>query len=131
VNNVCLVIALKDGDRPIGTLDLRGVQNKNRCADLGIQIGEKDCWSQGYGREAIGLVLAYGFNTLNLHRIELTVYADNTRGIRCYEQCGFKAEGRKRQAHFGQGRYHDVLIYGILAEEFRVPRDNAPADRIK
>jgi RimJ/RimL family protein N-acetyltransferase len=42
----------------------------------------------------------------------------NPRAIRCYEKCGFKLEGRQREALFRDDSYHDTLIMGILREEF-------------
>ena len=54
---------------------------------------------------------------MNLQRIELHVYAGNTRGIRAYERVGFRLEGTLRRAQFVGGRYVDVLVMGLLAEE--------------
>jgi len=47
-----------------------------------------------------------------------TFYEYNQRAVRCYEKSGFKLEGRMRQAHFYDGKYHDELIMGVLREEF-------------
>jgi RimJ/RimL family protein N-acetyltransferase len=62
--------------------------------------------------------LGFAFGEMNLHRVFLTVYADNQRAIRCYEKCGFRHEGRQREARFSDGRYQDELMMGILREEF-------------
>jgi diamine N-acetyltransferase len=86
---------------------------------LGIFIGEKNQWSQGYGREAIGLLLGYGFNELNLHRIYLRVDASNTQGIRCYIHCGFVEEGRLRDNTYHQGQFEDQLIMSVLRPEYQ------------
>ena len=64
-------IVLKEGDRLIGTCELRMGQAAHRAAEVGIGIREPEHRSRGYGAEAIGLLLAYGFGTLNLNRIEL------------------------------------------------------------
>src|SRR5262245_46665256 len=71
--NVVLVIALKDGDLPIGVTGLHGIEPRNRSAEFGITIGEKSHWSQGYGTEATRAIVDYGFGTLNLNRIVLHV----------------------------------------------------------
>jgi RimJ/RimL family protein N-acetyltransferase len=112
-------IALKEGDRLIGTCGLRQAELPHRAADLGIAIGEPAFHGKGYGAEAMRLLLAYGFDTLGLHRIGLFVYANNARGIRCYEKCGFRREGVKREARWWNGRWWDVLEYGILEHEWR------------
>ena len=77
-----------------------------RAASLGISIGEPDCWNRGYGAEAIGLMLDWAFLELNLHRVWLHVYANNPRGIACYEKVGFVREGVLREG---------VLRCGLLA----------------
>ncbi len=115
-----LVMQIKDGDvwRPIGNTSFMNIEWANRSAEIGIFIGEKSCWNQGYGREAMRLMLKYGFETLNLHRIFLRVFEHNVRGIKAYEHAGFQHEGRMRQALYQDGRYYDVLIMSVLRDEF-------------
>jgi len=103
---------------PIGNTSLMGIDWTNRCAEIGIFIGEKTCWSQGYGRETMRLMLKHGFETLNLHRIYLRVFEHNLRGIKAYEHAGFKHEGRMRQARYQDGRYYDVLLMSVLRDEW-------------
>jgi len=102
----------------IGNLGLAKMDWKNSQAVLGIVLGEKEYWGQGYGTDAITTLLGFAFKQMNLHRVFLTTYEYNKRAIRCYEKCGFKLEGRMRQAHFYGGQYHDELMMGILREEF-------------
>jgi RimJ/RimL family protein N-acetyltransferase len=64
------------------------------------------------------LLIDYAFNTLNLHRLELSVYSFNVRAIKCYRKLGFKEEGRSREAFFGHGQYHDILQMGLLEGEW-------------
>jgi RimJ/RimL family protein N-acetyltransferase len=104
--------------RPIGNCSFIDIEWRNRSAEVGIMIGEKSYWSQGYGPEALQVLIDHGFNTLNLHRIWLRVYAKNTRGIRAYEKVGFVHEGKYRQAHFQHGQYFDVLIMSVLKDEW-------------
>ncbi len=102
----------------IGTVALIHIDWKNRNAELDIGIGEKDHWGKGYGTEAITAILNFAFRELNLHRVGLIVFDFNGRAIRCCEKCGFRHEGRAREALFQDGCYHDVLFMGILKEEF-------------
>jgi RimJ/RimL family protein N-acetyltransferase len=102
----------------IGNLGLVNVDWKNSQALLGIVIGEKEYWNHGYGADAITALLGFAFKQMNLHRVHLATYEYNERAIKCYQKCGFKLEGRMRQAHFHGGRYHDELVMGILREEF-------------
>lgn len=104
----------------IGNVGLHNIDYKNGKAAFGIVVGEKAHWDQGYGTEATHLIVEFAFRTLRLNRVELEVFGDNARAIRCYEKVGFRHEGTKRRAIFQDGNYRDVLLMGILAEEFEV-----------
>lgn len=103
----------------IGNCGLMNVDYTNRKAELGIFIGEKDYWGKGYGAEAIELLLDYSFNILNLNSIMLIVKAFNKRAIRCYEKCGFKLIGKRREAVIVGPNKYDEYYMDILAEEFK------------
>jgi RimJ/RimL family protein N-acetyltransferase len=120
-------IALKEGNQLIGSCELRLGFAAHRNADLGIGIGGPEFQGKGYGAEAIGLLLEYGFATLGMHRIGLSVFENNARGIRCYEKCGFRREGLRREARWWAGRWWNILEYGILAQEWQTlsPRNAA------
>jgi len=111
----------EEGDetwRPIGNLALFSINWRIRSAELGIFIGEKSYWNQGYGSEAVRLILDHGFETLNLQRIALRVFTSNPRAIRSYEKVGFVHEGCMRRAYYYGGKYIDVLLMSILREEW-------------
>jgi RimJ/RimL family protein N-acetyltransferase len=105
-------------DRLIGRGLLFNVDLVNRGAMLGIVIGERDCWGQGYGQDATRLLLDYGFNLLNLNNIMLGVFVYNERAMRCYRQVGFREIGRRRQARIVGGQKYDLVLMDMLAEEF-------------
>jgi diamine N-acetyltransferase len=112
------VVCLLEDGRPIGTADLRGIDLENGKAEFGISIGEKGEWNRGYGTEALNAICDFGFGALRLERISLEVYEDNPRAIRSYEKAGFRHEGRKRRAHFAEGRHSDVLVMALLRDEW-------------
>lgn len=103
---------------PIGNTSFISILEIDRCAEIGIMLGEKAYWNQGYGTETMRTMLRHGFETLNLHRIWLQVYPDNKRGIHAYEKAGFKHEGIYREAHYQGGRYHDVYLMSILRQDW-------------
>jgi len=107
--------------RPIGLTELRRISYKNRTADFGILIGEKDCWSKGYGTETTLLMLDYGFTILGLHNISLETYGYNERAIKAYERAGFKIMGRRREVNRWGGKVYDEIIMDCLATEFETP----------
>ena len=114
-----MAIVTLDGDKLIGTIGLENYDGINRTATLGIFIGDKEYRSQGYGTEAIRLVLDYGFNYLNLNNIKLDLMSFNERALKCYQKCGFKEYGRRRKCKFINGKYYDKIEMDILAEEFK------------
>ena len=106
------------GWKLVGNCGVFGIELANRSAELGIMIGEKSEWNKGYGAEAMTLLLRHGFETLNLHRLYLRVYAGNVRAVRSYEKAGFVLEGRLREAVYKFGKYDDVLIMSVLRSEW-------------
>jgi diamine N-acetyltransferase len=115
-----LAIDVLEGDAwiHIGGCGFSSVDHQARKAEFGISIGDKAFWNQGYGTDAINTLLRHGFETLNLHRVFLSVYAGNLRAIKVYTNIGFREEGRLRDDRFMHGRYEDTLIMGILREEW-------------
>lgn len=105
----------------IGNIGLFHYSERAHNAELGIVIGEKDYWSQGYGSDAIKTLLRYAFDELNYHRVYLRVYDFNPRGVRCYSKCGFEIEGRLRQQIFRHGAWHDEIVMGVLRDDFARP----------
>ena len=97
---------------------LFNVDPVNRSAMLGIVIGEKGRWDQGYGQEAINLLLDYGFSLLNLNSVMLGTFSFNERALHCYEKVGFTTEGILRQEIYRRGQYHDALIMRMLRSEW-------------
>lgn len=91
----------------------------HRSAELGISLNNKQYWGKGLGTEAIHLLVKFGFNTLNLHRISLTVFEDNLRALRVYEKVGFTKTGRQREYIRRMGRYFDLFTMDLLADEYR------------
>ncbi len=105
-------------DALLGRCMMFDIDQINRSAMLGIVIGEKDHWGQGYGQDAMKLLLDYGFNLLNLNSIMLGTFAFNQRAIHCYKKVGFKEIGRRRQARIIGQKKFDGILMDILAEEF-------------
>lgn len=103
----------------IGNIGLHRIRYLDGNAELGILIGAKERWNQGYGTDAILTLLRFAFEEMNLHRVYLRVDADNPRAIRCYEKCGFAREGTLREATYRRGLYKDQYIMSVLAQEFR------------
>lgn len=115
-----LAIEVQQGDewKLIGNCSVFGVEWVNRSGELGIMIGDKSAWNKGYGTEVMRLLLRHCFETLNLNRAFLRVYAGNSRAKHTYEKAGFVEEGRMRQAVFQHGKYDDIVIMSALRSEW-------------
>lgn len=114
-----LVLAVETAEGVhIGNIGLNRINWKDRHAELGIAIGEKTFWGQGYGTDAVRALLGLAFHEMNLHRVFLRVDVDNVRGIRCYEKAGFQREGVFRDVVFKDGAYCDQYAMSILESEF-------------
>ena len=75
-------------------------------------------WGQGYGREAVQLLLRYFFRELRYQKCTALVYSFNERSIRFHEALGFRFEGRLRSMHYTNGQYYDELYFGVTAAEW-------------
>ena len=102
----------------IGHCGLAGFDLTARTCELGIIIGEPSRWGQGYGREAVRLLVDYAFRLRNMRRVYLTTIATNERAIRAYRACGFVEEGRAREHTWCNGRYVDLIHMGLLRREW-------------
>ncbi len=121
-----LVIEIRQGENEwqmIGNCGFHAFNWRVRSAEVGIFIGEKSKWNQGYGTEVMELLLQFGFDTLNLNRIALEVYENNPGAIRAYDKAGFVIEGRKRQAMFKGGEYVDILLMSVIRSEWQEAAD--------
>jgi RimJ/RimL family protein N-acetyltransferase len=111
--------AIEAGGTYIGDCCLLNINDRHGNFELGIVIGDRVYWGRGYGREAVKLLLAYGFHYLGGRRIVLTSLAKNERAIRCFRACGFVEEGRPRKAIWVEGEYVDLVNMSILREEWK------------
>jgi RimJ/RimL family protein N-acetyltransferase len=110
-------IETKDGTH-IGNINFHTVQPEDSKAHLGVMIGDKEYWSRGYGTDAMLTFLRFAFEQMNLHRVDLTVDAENERARACYRKCGFVEEALLRQEIYTRGTYRDQYYMGILRDEF-------------
>ncbi len=113
-----LNFAIEADGKMIGSCGLWRFNHTDRTCHLGIAIGDREYWSRGYGREAIGLLLQCGFRLHNFRKVCLNTSSDNVRAQRCYRACGFVEEGRLRQQLWRNGRYEDEVHMGIFADEW-------------
>jgi RimJ/RimL family protein N-acetyltransferase len=110
-------------DRAVGTVGLFDLDLVNGSAALGITIGAAADRGKGHGTDMLKALIAFGFDTLRLERIELDVYDFNDGAHRLYRRVGFVDEGVARHRIFREGRYRDLYRMSILAGEWRATQD--------
>jgi diamine N-acetyltransferase len=111
--------AIESEGKVLGVCDLFHFDETAHTCELGIIIGDKGYWGQGYGREAVDLLLQYAFQYRNLHKVWLSVNANNKRAMSAYYACGFVEEGRQRSHVWSDGRYVDLVLMGVLRDEWK------------
>lgn len=114
-------IRLLKGGALIGTCQLHNINSVHRTAELQIRLGEKKERGRGYGTEAVSVLLDFAFKDLNLNRVYLHVFATNEAALRVYEKVGFVREGVLRKAAHIDGDYVDIVVMGILRDEYGRP----------
>lgn len=113
-----ILLMVDDKEHLIGNCSV-AINWRSKLGHLGITIGEKNNWGKGYGTEAMQLLLNYCFQTLNMHKVELTVYDFNIRAFKSYVKIGFKKEGNHRKSHYVNGKYVDLIQMGLLKDEWK------------
>lgn len=121
------IFAIDHEGRAIGHANYRDWRPKAKSAEIGIGIGEPSLWSQGLGREALGLLVRHLTQDLGAHRVSLHVLAYNDRAIRSYQAAGFQVEGIERDAAMtDRGFYADDIAMAFVVGRARPPFDPRP-----
>ncbi len=116
-HSVTFAVALMPGRELCGAVGLT-ITPAHEHAELGYWIGVP-YWGQGFATEAARTVMAFGFETLRLHRIHASHFTGNTASQRVLEKIGMRHEGPSRQHIQKWNRFVDLENYGLLASELR------------
>jgi len=116
---VMLAIIEKTTNKHIGNITLSSISTLHQSAEFTLLIGDHESHGKGLAKEASKLLIAHGFNTMNLNRIWCGTVDTNTAMQRLALSLGMKQEGIKRQEVYKNGRYNDTYQYSILKEEFK------------
>ena len=101
----------------IGNCDI-DTGRPERNISIGIFIGNPKFRGNGYGSDALAVMLKFCFEELEAHNVELNVRSDNARAIKCYQKLGFKVCGRTRETTWSGGQWLDTIKMQILASEY-------------
>jgi ribosomal-protein-alanine N-acetyltransferase len=98
----------------LGSACLWNWDQANFHAEVGYDL-EPSRWGQGLIPEALAPILRFGFEKMNLHRVEGQVHPENQGSIRVLEKLGFQKEGHIRENHFNGTHFEGTAVYGLLA----------------
>jgi RimJ/RimL family protein N-acetyltransferase len=115
---VVLAIIDNDAGMHIGNISLQNINWVSKNAEFAILLGEKKYWGKGYGEEAAKLIVDYGFDRLNLYRIYCGTIKGNDGMEKLAVKLHMQKEGVRRQAIYKQGKYLDIIEYGVLRNEY-------------
>lgn len=110
--------AIMAEDRIVGEAVLNTIDQHSGCGRFRIAVRHTADRNRGFGTDATGLVVTYGFETVGLNRIELEVYSFNPRARHVYEQAGFVHEGTRREALCWKEERVDAFFMAILRSDF-------------
>lgn len=105
-------------DGAVGIATLTGIDWKNRRASHGIKLAGRERRAKGIGTDAVMAVMRYAFDELGLHRLDGSWFEENTASSRLYTRLGWREEGICREYIYKRGRYRDLVLAGILAEDY-------------
>ena len=113
-----LAICLANDNRIIGLIDLFDFDPKNLRAGIGIVIENTKDRVQGFGKEALELLINYSFTKLNLHQLYANIGTENTASLKLFSNFGFQKIGIKKDWNFSQGKYTDEAIFQLINTKF-------------
>lgn len=113
-------VADKNTNELIGALTFFSISGIHARAEVGYSLMPR-LQGQGLAIEALGTALNYGFETLNLYRIEADVDPRNTGSIKLLEKLNFQREGFLRQRWRVNGEVCDSILYGLLKSDYVAP----------
>lgn len=118
-DEVLWAIADPRSDACLGHVGLYKIDHRVGTAEFAILLGARPWWGKGVGKACTAFAVSYAFAQLNLRRVYLEVLATNDRAAALYRKLGFKDEGRLRQHQFKNGSYVDVLLMGLMRDEWQ------------
>jgi RimJ/RimL family protein N-acetyltransferase len=116
--NVVLAVVDRKEDVHIGNVGFFGISWLYRTAEFRTIIGERAYWGGGHASEAYCLAIEYAFDRLNLRKLWGGCREDNFPAVMALKRVGFVQEGRLREQILRNEQAYDVIMFGLLREEF-------------
>lgn len=125
---VVLAIIDTETNNHIGNVSLQNIDWLSKNAEFAILLGDKNYWGKAYGEEAAQLIVRYGFDRLNLHRIYCGIM-EEAEGVKKFVlKLKMKEEGVRREAIYKHGKYCNIVEYGVLRNEYLNENSSVKSD---
>jgi len=109
-------IERRDDRSHIGNASIHDIDWVSRTASFGLFVGEPSAWNRGFGSDAIGTLVRFAFDEMNLRKLRINIFDYNERAKHVLETHGFVQEGRLRQEFYREGTYHDIVILSVFRD---------------
>lgn len=119
--NLRFTIVIKETGEPIGMLNLVDIDWKNGSAFHGIRLSKNK--GKGYGTDAVMTLMRYAFEELRLVRLDGSFIDFNLPSQGLYKKCGWTIEGTKKKAIYREGKHYDLLIAGIIDDDYYAAKE--------
>lgn len=116
---VWFYILLKGADNVVGWCGYHTWYINHNRAEIGYGLISDEYKGQGIMSEAIIPIIQYGFDVMNLHRIEAFIGPDNQASLRLIRKMGFTEEGRLKEHYFTNDRYEDSVVFGLIDRDWK------------
>lgn len=117
-NEPFFAICCSNTDKHIGNIKLGPINWQHRRADISLLIGDKSFWGKGVASQAIGLIVKFAFETLNLNKLQAGAYHPNIGSIKAFKNNGFEQEGYVKELCFANNQAMDMVLMGLTYNEY-------------
>jgi RimJ/RimL family protein N-acetyltransferase len=107
----------RDGDKHIGNIKLGPIQPKHQRGDIGLIVGDRQKWGQGFAREAISAVTKHAFGALGLSKVTAGCYTSNQGSVGAFLAAGWFEEGRRKRHGLVDGNWEDEILLACLRDD--------------
>ena len=115
-------ITISPGSTVVGMCGYDYWDHADNRASIGFDL-QRSCWRNGYMYEALSAILNFGFISMALNRIEVDTSIYNDASANLLRRLGFQQEGHQRQQYYEDNEYHDLLLFGLLSQEWQAIRE--------
>lgn len=100
-------------DTPVGMIDMFDFNPLHQRVGIGILILDKH-QQNGYGKEALELIIDYAFTYLNIHQLYANITSDNERSIQLFKKFNFQQVGIKKDWIFSKSSFKDEILFQLI-----------------